>query len=66
MTIKLNDKTYEINEGASLAYFVESLAIKIEGIAVAISYEVVPKDKWKDTVLKDGMEIILIQAVSGG
>jgi sulfur carrier protein len=66
MIIILNDKPYEAPEGTSLAAFIESLGLKQHGIAVAINYEVVPKDQWTDTLLSDRMELMLIQAVSGG
>ena len=66
MTIKLNDKSHEVAEGTSLATFIESMGLKPQGIAVAIDYDVVPKDKWEETILSDKMELMLIQAVSGG
>ncbi|MDR0567392.1 MAG: sulfur carrier protein ThiS [Prevotellaceae bacterium] len=66
MTVLLNDKPYEVPEGTSLAAFIESLGLKREGIAVAIDYEVVPKDQWTKTMLSDQLELMLIQAVSGG
>lgn len=66
MTITLNDKAYEVSEGTSLETFMNSLDIKLHGIAIAINYEVIPKNKWDDTMLSDKMELMLIQAVSGG
>ncbi|MDR2765065.1 MAG: sulfur carrier protein ThiS [Tannerella sp.] len=66
MTILLNDKPYEVAEGTSLAAFVERLGLQPQGIAVAIHYEVVPKDRWADTILSDRLELMLIHAVSGG
>ena len=66
MTIKLNDKFHEVEEGISLSAFIESIGLKPQGIAVAVDYEVVPKDKWSETILSDKMDLMLIQAVSGG
>ncbi|NDW19186.1 sulfur carrier protein ThiS [Dysgonomonas sp. 216] len=66
MNIKLNDKLHEIAEGTSLANFINSLNVTQQGIAVAINYEVIPKDKWVETILTDNMELMLIHAVSGG
>lgn len=66
MKIILNDKTYEIEEGTTLASFTENLGISPNGIAIALNYEVIPKNDWKTTVLKDGMELMMIHAVSGG
>ncbi|MDR2085555.1 MAG: sulfur carrier protein ThiS [Dysgonamonadaceae bacterium] len=66
MTIILNDKPCEAPEGVSLAAFIENLGLKQEGVAVAINYEVIPKDQWAETILSDRLELMLIQAVSGG
>ncbi|MDR2848332.1 MAG: sulfur carrier protein ThiS [Bacteroidales bacterium] len=66
MTVILNDKKYEVAEGASLASFIEGLGLKPQGIAVAIGDEVVSKELWTATILSDQLEIMLIHAVSGG
>ena len=44
----------------------ERLGIPLQGVAVAIDYEVVPKGRWHETVLHDCMELMMIRAVSGG
>ena len=66
MIVKLNDKLYEVAEGTTLDVFIASLSIPLQGIAVAIHYEVIPKSEWSETTLVDGMELVMIQAVSGG
>lgn len=66
MVIKLNDKSYEVMEGMTLDRFIEDLNIPIQGLAIAINYEVVPKNRWNETVLKDGVALLMIHAVSGG
>lgn len=66
MNIKINDKPYEIEAGSNLTTLMELLGQKPQGIAVAINYEVIPKDQWEKTVLTENMELVLIQAVSGG
>ncbi|MCC8153786.1 MAG: sulfur carrier protein ThiS [Tannerellaceae bacterium] len=66
MIIKLNDKPYEVIEGTSLSVFLDELNISKEGIAIAIEYKVIPKSEWKDAILIDQQELMLIHAVSGG
>ncbi len=66
MKIMLNGKSHEVGEGTTLGAFLDNLGIAPQGVAVAINYEVVPKDAWNDTVLTDGVELMLITAVSGG
>jgi sulfur carrier protein len=66
MKIKLNEKLYELNDGTTLDRLMEKLDIPLQGVAVAVNYEVVPKGRWHETVLSDGMELMMIHAVSGG
>ena len=66
MIVKLNEIPHEVAEGVTLEMFIESLDIQIQGIAIAINYEVISKINWSKTTLKDGMSLILIHAVSGG
>ena len=66
MKIILNDKPYQAPEGCTLSDFIARLGVKPQGLAVAIDYEVVPKERWDACVLQDGQELMLIQAVSGG
>jgi sulfur carrier protein len=66
MEVKLNDKSYEVASGTTLEQFVNSLNLPMQGIAVAIDYEVVPRREWAETLLTDGISLMLIQAVSGG
>lgn len=66
MIVKLNDKPYEITSDTTLEMFIESLKLQLQGIAIAIDYDVIPKGQWKTTILEDGMELMMIQAVSGG
>jgi sulfur carrier protein len=66
MTIKLNDKSYEVAEGITLDRFIETLGVPIQGMAIAIAYEVIPKSQWREIRLEDRMELMMIHAVSGG
>lgn len=64
--IKLNDTSYEVASGTTLGDFIAGLDIETQGIAVAKAYEVIPKSAWNETVLEDGMSLMIIHAVSGG
>ncbi|MDD4637658.1 MAG: sulfur carrier protein ThiS [Bacteroidales bacterium] len=64
--ISLNGKDHEVKKGTSLSDFIRTLGLQPKGIAIAIDYEVVPKDKWQETILSDRLELMLIHAVSGG
>lgn len=66
MTIQLNNRIYSLKAGTSLAEFMDDLGVKPDGNAVAIDYIVIPKHQWDATILTDRMELMLIQAISGG
>jgi sulfur carrier protein len=66
MTVKLNDRPCELPEGTTLDIFVNSLGIPLQGVAIAIDHEVIPRNEWPHTTLADGMTLMLIQATSGG
>lgn len=66
ITVSLNGISHEVKEDTSLSDFIRTLGLQPKGIAIAIDYEVVPKDKWQETLLSDRLELMLIHAVSGG
>ncbi|MBP1616654.1 MAG: thiamine biosynthesis protein ThiS [Bacteroidetes bacterium] len=66
MIVLLNGQPHEVDEGISLAFFIQSLGLQPQGIAVAIDYEVIPKEDWMETILSDQIELMLIHAASGG
>lgn len=66
MIIRLNDNFYKVDEGTTLAAFIRQMGYQPQGLAAAIGNEVVPKSEWATTILQDKMELVLVQAVSGG
>ena len=66
MKVILNDNPHEVAEGTTLGEFIESLEIQIQGIAIAINNEVIPKSEWSKITLINDMTLMMIHAVSGG
>ncbi len=66
MKIILNNNSFEIEEGATLATLSEKLQLPEHGVAIAIDYEVICRSNWANTELREGVELVLTQAVSGG
>ena len=46
--------------------FVQSLAIRREGIAVAVNGEIVPRSQWSNTLIDESAEIEIVTAAAGG
>ena len=67
MKIYLNDDLKTIEEGLSLAMFLENLEMHdLSGWAVAINEEIVPTEKLSEISLNEDDRIILVQATQGG
>jgi thiamine biosynthesis protein ThiS len=50
----------------TLAALVESLSMKADRVAVELNREIVPRDRWTETELKDGDRLEIVHFVGGG
>jgi sulfur carrier protein len=50
----------------TLASLIESLNMKPDRVAVELNREIVPRDRWPQTLLKDGDRIEIVHFVGGG
>ncbi|MCH8903873.1 MAG: sulfur carrier protein ThiS [Bacteroidetes bacterium] len=67
MTLSVNDKTLEIEEGKSLDELLTELNYSDStGIAVAVNQEITPKPEWPKVKLQDKDNILIITATQGG
>jgi sulfur carrier protein len=66
MTVVVNGERRELQEEATVADVVRSLADVERGVAVALDGEVVPRSTWATTRLRDGQRLEVLRAVQGG
>lgn len=67
MKVEINRHPVEVDATcANLAQLLEKEGFTGVGQAVAVDNVVVPRDRWCDTPVADGMKIIVIRAVCGG
>jgi sulfur carrier protein len=68
MKIKINGEAKVIENELSLKELVENELNSAEpkGVAVALNYNIVPKQKWNETNVKENDEVEIVQAVQGG
>ena len=67
MQVKINNKSYSINSNQSIVESLTELGLFSEtGIAIAVNQKVISKDVWKETLIKNGDEILVIKATQGG
>ncbi len=50
----------------TLAALIESLNMKPDRVAVELNREIVPRDRWSETLLKDGDRLEIVHFVGGG
>jgi|SRR5271169_6116328 len=50
----------------TLAALVESLDMKPDRVAVELNRDIVPRDRWPQTILKDGDRLEIVHFVGGG
>ena len=49
-----------------LMALIELLGMKPDRVAVELNREIVPRDRWRQTLLKDGDRLEVVQFVGGG
>jgi len=50
----------------TLAALVESLGMKSDRVAVELNLNIVPRDRWAETMLNDGDRLEIVHFVGGG
>jgi len=66
MKIKVNGEEKEVAEGLTLSALLESLGLHPSRVAVERNLEIVPREKYAQTVLKEGDELEIVHFVGGG
>jgi sulfur carrier protein len=50
----------------TLAALVEALAMKPDRVAIELNRDIVPRDRWAETILNDGDKLEVVHFVGGG
>lgn len=69
MKIQVNGEQREFAPSESpftITALVESLGMKADRVAVELNRDIVPRDRWRETALKEGDRLELVQFVGGG
>ena len=66
--VKVNGETKEIEENQNLDCLLGYLGFNsnLKGIAIALNWEIVDREKWSLTYLQDGDLVELVKPVQGG
>ena len=67
MRIFVNGAEEELTDHHSIHSFLHLRSmVERKGIAVALNEEIIPRQQWSKTDLKDGDKLLIIQASQGG
>lgn len=69
MKLQINGEEREFLPSAgsfTLTALVEQLGMKSDRVAVELNREIVPRDRWPETALKDGDRLEIVHFVGGG
>jgi sulfur carrier protein len=66
MVLRINGESREIPQLDSLAALVEHLDMKADRLAIELNRDIVPRDRWASTALKDGDSLEIVHFVGGG
>lgn len=60
------EKSFDSPAPFTLAALVDLLGMKSDRVAVELNRDIVPRDRWAATVLKDGDRLEVVHFVGGG
>jgi thiamine biosynthesis protein ThiS len=66
MNLTINGESRTLLEAESLGALVGQLGMKPDRVAIELNREIVPRDQWQQTRLRDGDHLEIVQFVGGG
>jgi thiamine biosynthesis protein ThiS len=66
MELTINGDRREFADGLHLAGLVEQLGMKPERVAIELNRDIIPRDQWAATALKNGDRLEIVHFVGGG
>ena len=66
MSIRLNQESLQLEEGATLAALIASLDKPPAALATAVNGDFVPRDLREQRVLRDGDQVMTFEPITGG
>jgi len=66
MKLHINSDERTFESPLTLADLIESLGMKPDRVAVELNRDIVPRDRWSETILNDGDRMEIVHFVGGG
>lgn len=66
MTLIINAEPRSFPDNLTLSALIAQLGMKADRVAVELNLEIVPRERWEETALKDGDKLEIVHFVGGG
>ena len=66
MNLTINGESRVLSPAETLTALVEQLGMKSDRVAIELNREIVPREQWGQTALKDGDRLEIVHFVGGG
>jgi len=66
MQLTINGETRTLSPAATVSELIEQLGLKLDRVAIELNREIVPRDRWTETALRDGDRLEIVHFVGGG
>ncbi|MEJ6079996.1 sulfur carrier protein ThiS [Vibrio sp. 1-Bac 57] len=66
MKIQINEQIVELSENTNIEQLLAHLNKPLMGSAVAVNQDIISRSHWADTIINEGDNISLFQAIAGG
>ena len=66
VTVHINGEKREFPDALTLTALVDSLGMKGDRVAIELNLDIVPRDRWPSTELRDGDRLEIVHFVGGG
>lgn len=66
MQLHINGQPRDLSEPISLMSLLTDMGLKSDRVAVELNREIVPRNQWTQTTLKDGDRLEIVHFVGGG
>jgi thiamine biosynthesis protein ThiS len=66
MNLTINGENRVLEKAETLSVLVEQLGMKQDRVAIELNREIVSRDQWPETALKEGDRLEIVHFVGGG
>lgn len=66
MIVKINGQQQQLNPDTPLIQLLDAKNIQLDTVVVEYNYDILPKEKWAQVILKPGDNLEVLHFVGGG